>query len=51
MLRARLIGAVLGAAGVLLLAFTGSGKEKLGLAGDYIETVRGVGYRFADAPA
>jgi Spy/CpxP family protein refolding chaperone len=33
MLRARLIGAVLGAAGVLLLAFTGSGQEKLGLAG------------------
>jgi two-component system, OmpR family, phosphate regulon response regulator PhoB len=26
-------------------------REKLGLAGDYIETVRGVGYRFADAPA
>ena len=25
-------------------------REKLGLAGDYIETVRGVGYRFADAP-
>ena len=33
MLRTRLIGAVLGAAGVLLLAFTGSGQEKLGLAG------------------
>ena len=33
MLRARLIGAVVGAAGVLLLAFTGSGQEKLGLAG------------------
>jgi two-component system phosphate regulon response regulator PhoB len=26
-------------------------REKLGSAGDYIETVRGVGYRFADAPA
>jgi two-component system, OmpR family, phosphate regulon response regulator PhoB len=25
-------------------------REKLGDAGDYIETVRGVGYRFADAP-
>jgi len=25
-------------------------REKLGAAGDYIETVRGVGYRFADAP-
>jgi two-component system phosphate regulon response regulator PhoB len=25
-------------------------REKLGGAGDYIETVRGVGYRFADAP-
>jgi two-component system, OmpR family, phosphate regulon response regulator PhoB len=25
-------------------------REKLGPAGDYIETVRGVGYRFADAP-
>ena len=25
-------------------------REKLGRAGDYIETVRGVGYRFADAP-
>lgn len=24
-------------------------REKLGVAGDYIETVRGVGYRFADA--
>jgi hypothetical protein len=33
MLRARLIGAVLGTAGVLLVAFTGSGQEKLGLAG------------------
>lgn len=26
-------------------------REKLGAAGDYIETVRGVGYRFADRPA
>ena len=26
-------------------------REKLGDAGEYIETVRGVGYRFADAPA
>jgi two-component system, OmpR family, phosphate regulon response regulator PhoB len=26
-------------------------REKLGPAGDYIETVRGVGYRFADTPA
>ena len=26
-------------------------REKLGGAGDYIETVRGVGYRFADNPA
>jgi two-component system phosphate regulon response regulator PhoB len=26
-------------------------REKLGPAGDYIETVRGVGYRFADSPA
>lgn len=25
-------------------------REKLGRAGDYVETVRGVGYRFADAP-
>src|SRR6201999_2145840 len=25
-------------------------REKLGEAGEYIETVRGVGYRFADAP-
>src|SRR4029079_4866106 len=25
-------------------------REKLGLAGDYIETVRGVGYRFRDDP-
>ena len=25
-------------------------REKLGDAGEYIETVRGVGYRFADAP-
>ena len=25
-------------------------REKLGAAGDYIETVRGVGYRFAEAP-
>ena len=25
-------------------------REKLGLEGDYIQTVRGVGYRFADAP-
>ena len=25
-------------------------REKLGDAGDYIETVRGVGYRFADNP-
>ena len=25
-------------------------REKLGGAGDYIETVRGVGYRFADSP-
>lgn len=25
-------------------------REKLGPAGDYIETVRGVGYRFADSP-
>ena len=31
--RTRLIGAVLGMAGVLLLAFTGTGQEKLGLAG------------------
>jgi len=26
-------------------------REKLGGAGEYVETVRGVGYRFADAPA
>ena len=26
-------------------------REKLGEAGDYIETVRGVGYRFAESPA
>jgi two-component system phosphate regulon response regulator PhoB len=26
-------------------------REKLGSSGEYIETVRGVGYRFADAPA
>lgn len=26
-------------------------REKLGLAGDYVETVRGVGYRFAESPA
>jgi two-component system phosphate regulon response regulator PhoB len=26
-------------------------REKLGEAGDYVETVRGVGYRFADSPA
>jgi two-component system phosphate regulon response regulator PhoB len=26
-------------------------REKLGAAGDYIETVRGVGYRFTDEPA
>jgi hypothetical protein len=32
-LRTRLIGSVLGLAGLLLLAFTGSGQEKLGLAG------------------
>ena len=25
-------------------------REKIGAARDYIETVRGVGYRFADAP-
>ncbi|HCF59890.1 MAG TPA: DNA-binding response regulator, partial [Myxococcales bacterium] len=25
-------------------------REKLGVAGGYIETVRGVGYRFAEAP-
>ncbi len=25
-------------------------REKLGLAGDYVETVRGIGYRFAEAP-
>ena len=25
-------------------------REKLGTAGDYVETVRGVGYRFADNP-
>ncbi len=25
-------------------------REKLGAAGDYVETVRGVGYRFADSP-
>lgn len=25
-------------------------REKLGVAGDYVETVRGVGYRFAEAP-
>ena len=25
-------------------------REKLGDAGEYIETVRGVGYRFADSP-
>jgi two-component system phosphate regulon response regulator PhoB len=25
-------------------------REKLGMAGDYVETVRGVGYRFADLP-
>jgi hypothetical protein len=33
MLRTRLTGAVLGMAGLLLLAFTGSGQDKLGLAG------------------
>jgi hypothetical protein len=33
MLRTRVIGAVQGMAGLLLLAFTGSGQEKLGLAG------------------
>jgi two-component system phosphate regulon response regulator PhoB len=26
-------------------------REKLGRAGEYIETVRGVGYRFADSPS
>ena len=26
-------------------------REKLGAAGDYVETVRGVGYRFADSPS
>ena len=25
-------------------------REKLGTAGDYVETVRGVGYRFAESP-
>ena len=25
-------------------------REKLGESGDYIETVRGVGYRFAETP-
>jgi two-component system phosphate regulon response regulator PhoB len=25
-------------------------REKIGVAGDYIETLRGVGYRFKDAP-
>lgn len=25
-------------------------REKLGVAGDYVETVRGIGYRFAEAP-
>jgi len=25
-------------------------RQKLGPAGDYVETVRGVGYRFADSP-
>jgi len=25
-------------------------REKLGTAGDYVETVRGVGYRFAAQP-
>jgi two-component system phosphate regulon response regulator PhoB len=25
-------------------------REKLGGAGDYVETVRGVGYRFAESP-
>ena len=25
-------------------------REKLGVAGEYIETVRGVGYRFRNAP-
>ena len=25
-------------------------REKLGAAGDYVETVRGVGYRFAESP-
>jgi two-component system phosphate regulon response regulator PhoB len=25
-------------------------REKLGTSGDYIETVRGVGYRFAESP-
>jgi hypothetical protein len=33
MLRTRLIGSVLGTAGLLLLALTGNGQEKLGLAG------------------
>jgi two-component system phosphate regulon response regulator PhoB len=26
-------------------------REKLGMAGEYIETVRGVGYRFAEEPS
>jgi two-component system, OmpR family, phosphate regulon response regulator PhoB len=26
-------------------------RDKLRRAGDYIQTVRGIGYRFADAPA
>ena len=26
-------------------------REKIGVAGEYIETVRGVGYRFAETPA
>ena len=26
-------------------------RQKLGAAGDYIETVRGVGYRFTDSPS
>jgi hypothetical protein len=34
MLRTRLIGAALGMSGMLLMAFTGSGQEKLGLAGE-----------------
>ena len=40
-----------GPSGLDLLTHVKRLREKLGGAGDYIETVRGVGYRFADNPA